>query len=366
MALDNQMTLDTWLSNSPKAVGQPSRSQSTQQQPPADTDQLPSGDKQSLYSNRRANLSKTAKETLSILTTTILPLLPPSLHPASSVSYHLSSLPALSSTDCPRLPQTAIRIVNADSFNVAISLSSFSSSSSSSQLAATATATNPSAQQSRSRVAVLNMASHSSPGGGFLSGAMAQEEALCYRSSLYLSLHKRYYPWRQKMGIYTRDVVIVRDDYASGHKLLIPSPPLDVQPKHLDLDLDLLPVVSVLSIAAVRRPRVRRVRESTPSGDGHVLREVFASQDARDLTKDKMRLCLRMAGLHGHRRLVLGALGCGAFRNPKEEVASCWLEVLQDAEFQGGRWEEVVFAVYDVRNEGNFEVFEKTLGGVKV
>lgn len=93
---------------------------------------------------------------------------------------------------------------------------------------------------------------------------------------------------------------------------------------------------------------------------------MYTNPVARELMKGKMRLSLRMAAHRGHGLLVLGALGCGAFKNPKEEVAACWLEVLQEVEFQGGWWEEVWFAVYDRRNEGNFEVFENVLGGVKV
>lgn len=195
------------------------------------------------------------------------------------------------------------------------------------------------------------MASHVSPGGGWLKGALAQEEALCYRSSLALSLHRRFYPWKQRMGLYTPDVVVIRSDMSSGHTLL------DVPPADL-------PIVSVLSIAALRCPETRTIQEQTP--DGFKERDVYAQPAARALTKDKMRLCLRMAAQRGHGLLVLGALGCGAFRNPKEEIALCWLEVFQESEFQGGWWEEVWFAVYDRRNEGNFEVFADILGGVEV
>ena len=159
------------------------------------------------------------------------------------------------------------------------------------------------------------------------------------------------------MGLYTPDVVIIRSDMASGHMLWSPTVP----PQNL-------PVVSVLSIAAIRRPRVKRIVLNTPrSRDEEVIKkEVFVNDADRNLTKDKMRICLRMAAIHGHRRLVLGALGCGAFRNPKQEVADCWAEVFQESEFQGGWWERVVFAVFDRRGEGNLEVFEETLSGIQV
>jgi uncharacterized protein (TIGR02452 family) len=291
---------------------------------------------------QRVVLAATAKETRTVLPDILAEI--PDIRASKSEALFLSTLPALRAADCPGHKnggKTTIKIVNQDTFNAAIDLASQSSLSADS-----------------SRVAVLNMASHSNPGGGWIKGAMAQEEALCYRSSLALSLHKRYYPWKQRMGLYTPDVVIIRSDVPSGHKLLVP----DVAPADL-------PVVSVLSIAAPRCPDVRKVKETvntTGSGSTVVERTVYADPAVRDLLKQKMRLCLRMAGHKGHGLLVLGALGCGAFRNPRREVAHCWLEVFREAEFQGGWWEEVWFAVYDRRNEGNFEVFEEILGGVQV
>ncbi|KFH42842.1 hypothetical protein ACRE_064380 [Hapsidospora chrysogenum ATCC 11550] len=286
---------------------------------------------------QRARLAEVAKETRTVLPDILQHI--PHVQASKSEALFLSTLPALKPWECPkRTPsgRTPIRIVNEDTFNAAIALASKSPDG--------------------GRVAVLNMASHTHPGGGWIQGALAQEEALCYRSSLALSLHKRYYPWKQRMGLYTPDVVVIRGDMPSGHKLLVP----DVKPADL-------PVVSVLGIAALRCPETRNIREQEDGGSGAVVeRTIYADPDARELTKDKMRLCLRMAARRGHGLLVLGALGCGAFRNPKREVAHCWLEVFAEPEFQGGWWEEVWFAVYDRKGEGNYEVFEEVLGGVEV
>jgi uncharacterized protein (TIGR02452 family) len=88
-----------------------------------------------------------------------------------------------------------------------------------------------------------------------------------------------------------------------------------------------------------------------------------------------MRLSLRIAATQGHRRFVLGALGCGAFGNPTNEVAICWKEVLTEPEFRDGWWEELVFAVLDKGSDGdngardrqgNFATFHRHLDGLIV
>ncbi|EQB57076.1 hypothetical protein CGLO_02842 [Colletotrichum gloeosporioides Cg-14] len=272
-------------------------------------------------------LALVSEETRNVLPGILLNL--PHLDATASESLHLSELPPLKSHTCPGHPRAKIKIVNEDTFNAAIDLAA--------------------ERPDGGRVAVLNMASDIHAGGGWLKGAVAQEEAMCYRSSLYLSLHKRYYPFRRRMGLYSPHVVVIRGDMAGGHRLLVPGT------AHTDL-----PVVSVLSIAAIRRPEVRKVRVGSDE------EYEFAKANDRVLTMDKMRLCLRMAAARGHSLLVLGALGCGAFRNPPEEIARCWLEVLGEAEFAGGWWREMWFAVYDRKNEGNFEVFDEMLGGAEV
>lgn len=195
-------------------------------------------------------------------------------------------------------------------------------------------------------VLVLNLASDRHAGGGWQTGAMAQEEALCYRSSLYLSLHKTYYPLPSLSCIYTPSVLLIRSATSAGHTLYnAPAPDL--------------PVASVLSVAALRHPGL--TDDSTR----------FKNAGQRAETKRKIRVCLRVAARMHHRKLVLGALGCGVFGNPPGEVARCFLEVLRETEFQGGWWESVVFAVMDnardgkggKNGEGNFGQFFRVLDG---
>lgn len=350
MSSSSQRTLDTWLSRNATSRSSSSNAQSgprrnvqpsTTSRPPHRPDAGPGGFRSESY-RRGAELAAVAKETRTVLPD-ILPELP-HLQASKSEALYLDTLPPLKANECPRRTPTGkvtIQIINDDTLNAAIRLKALKDEQAGGN------------SISSGRVAVLNMASHVSPGGGWLKGARAQEEAICYRSSLALSLHRRYYPWKQRMGLYSPDVLVIRSDMPSGHKLLPP-----------DVPYEDLPVVSVLSIAAIRTPSVQKIQLNTPGGPvDHI---VYANPADRDLTKAKMRLCLRMAARRNHGLLVLGALGCGAFRNPPREVAKCWLEVLREDEFQGGWWEEVWFAVYDKRNEGNLEIFEDILGGKQV
>ncbi|KAF3047406.1 hypothetical protein E8E12_003766 [Didymella heteroderae] len=200
-----------------------------------------------------------------------------------------------------------------------------------------------------SPVLVLNLASERHAGGGWQNGAMAQEESLCYRSSLYRSLRRAFYPLPSLSVIYTPSVVIIRSATTDGHALY--------REKALDL-----PVASVLSVAALRHPDLATDADGT---------DRFSNAGQRAETKRKIRTSLRVAARQGHKKLVLGALGCGVFANPPTDVAECFLEVFREREFQGGWWSDVVFAVLDNKSggeggqdgSGNFGQFYRVLHG---
>ncbi|MFR3753045.1 MAG: TIGR02452 family protein [Enterocloster sp.] len=75
--------------------------------------------------------------------------------------------------------------------------------------------------ENQCRCAVLNFASAKNPGGGFINGAMAQEESLAASSCLYktLTAHETYYRMNRACStmiytdhaIFSPDVVFFRD-----------------------------------------------------------------------------------------------------------------------------------------------------------
>jgi len=174
-------------------------------------------------------------------------------------------------------------------------------------------------------VVSLNFASATHPGGGFLTGARAQEEYLCRSSALYLTLKDwPMYGYHQAKGgclysdamIYSPDVPVFRDD---EHELL-PSP------YHASFITSAAPLAKHASPAE---------RAQLPT----VLRERIAK-------------ILSVAQAHGHDSLVLGAWGCGAFGNDGHQVAELFHRALT-VDFAGA-FKEVTFAIVDTSPEKKF------------
>ncbi|KAF4978808.1 hypothetical protein FZEAL_4875 [Fusarium zealandicum] len=286
------------------------------------------------FNDQSDTLKVTAQETLDILPALLKQLGTSNAAHTSHISS-LDTLHRLSPNLCPSYSQLAtIRVVNDDTLNAAIRLSQKAETS------------DHGPQLTNPRVAVLNFANRHSPGGGWLSGCMAQEEALCYRTSLALSLSPKKYPLSGHEALYSPYALVIRYAMAHGHS-----------PMAHDVPVSSLPVVSCITVAALRNPKIHTFK-LRDNGSGRREKHVFAHDQDRIITKNKMRLALRIAAYNNHRLLVLGAFGCGIYANPPEDVAHCWLEVLREDEFSGGWWREIWFAVYDPDNKGNHDQYK--------
>jgi uncharacterized protein (TIGR02452 family) len=171
-------------------------------------------------------------------------------------------------------------------------------------------------------VVCLNFASAHEPGGGYRRGAQAQEESLARSSALVATLesvpeyyalhHEQNHPFATDRIIHSPGVPVFRDDDAN----LLENPYR----------------VSFLTAAA---PNAERAR-SLP-------------QEERDRIADVLRVragkVLAAAVRHNHRRLVLGAWGCGVFGNDAETVAGVFRDHLRGP--YANRFSQVVFAVLD-------------------
>ena len=178
--------------------------------------------------------------------------------------------------------------------------------------------------EGKEKIGVLNFASAKNPGGGFLNGAKAQEESLAASSTLYRTLivHEEYYRENRKCNsmiytnhaIYSPDVVFFRD---GSFRLTEPVK------------------ASVLTLPAVNM--------------GQVIQKGEDVEAAKNAMKQRMTLALAIFANEGAKNLVLGAYGCGVFRNEPKDVAIWWKELL-DTEM--GKYFDLVFhAVLDYSRE---------------
>ena len=183
-------------------------------------------------------------------------------------------------------------------------------------------------EEGAGRIAVLNFASARNAGGGYLRGARAQEEDLCRVSALYTTLRETpdFYAAHRES----------RDPAYSHRVIYSPDVPVYRDPRYQLLDEPYQ--VSFLTSAAPNAGVIARDRPAYVPA----LPELLAERAAR---------VLAVAARHRCRSLVLGAWGCGVFRNDPVQVADAFRrKLLGDAEF-AGVFERVVFAVMD-RSDG--------------
>lgn len=186
--------------------------------------------------------------------------------------------------------------------------------------------------------AALNFASAKNPGGGFQSGARAQEESLARSSALFACLdgnemydfHRaRKDPMYTDYAIYSPDVPVIRDDDGT----LLDEPYL----------------CSFITCPAVNAKVV-------------LERDSSRRAEIREAMKTRVTKVLAIAAIHGHEALVLGAWGCGVFGNDGREIAELFRAAL-DGPF-AGMFSKVAFAVTDWSPERRFiGPFEGVFGG---
>ncbi|GGZ02829.1 TIGR02452 family protein [Streptomyces avidinii] len=192
----------------------------------------------------------------------------------------------------------------------------------SSTVAARRLATATPADPDPAAVAVLNFASARNPGGGYVRGAKAQEEALCRASALYETLLEapEYYEVHraERSTFYTDRVIhspgvpVFRDDRGG-----------------------LLEAAFRVGFLTSPAPNAGTIRRQEPER----VAEIPGALARR------AELVLEVAAVHGYRRLVLGAWGCGVFRNDPEQVAEAFRGLL--AGRFAGAFDRVVFGILD-------------------
>lgn len=182
---------------------------------------------------------------------------------------------------------------------------------------------------------VMNFANAHNPGGGFLLGATAQEEALCRCSTLYASITSSK---AEEMYRYNNTHISnVESDY------MLLSPDVCV---FRNEQCEFLPNPVMMSVITL------------PAPNRYGAAIIASHKKIQETMIRRIRIMLRIAAKHGYKNLVLGAWGCGAFGNNPNEVAGYFRQVLED-EGYGKCFEEVCFAIYGRHNGKNISAFQK-------
>jgi uncharacterized protein (TIGR02452 family) len=178
------------------------------------------------------------------------------------------------------------------------------------------------ASSGNDKVAALNFASAKNPGGGFLNGSQAQEESLARSSALHASLlcaWEFYERHRSSSSLLYSDAMILSPE---------------------------CPIFRDDSGALLEEPHLATfITSAAPNAGAAATNRPEELAQIPDVFERRCEYVLALAASQGYKNLVLGAWGCGVFRNDPEIVAKTFATHLRGVWF--GRFDQVVFSVLD-------------------
>ena len=214
--------------------------------------------------------------------------------------------------------------------------------------------------------AILNLASAKRPCGGWDAGMGAQEESLCFSSTLSQSLYQFGDPKYKNVrdsgvtlkeigyphdinygGIYSPGVTFFRNNISKYYTLRDTTFKCDV--------------ITVAALCFNGKSHYAGVDElSYQAEDGGFTPE------GREIMLNKIRTIFRMGVEHGNDALVLGAFGCGAYALLPSAVAPLFRIVMEEPEFKN-KFKLLVFSILERPRrpqgvDGKFAPFYREFG----
>jgi uncharacterized protein (TIGR02452 family) len=172
------------------------------------------------------------------------------------------------------------------------------------------------------RVAILNFASATTPGGGWLNGALAQEESLARSSAL-------VYTFRDD-AMYA-DASHWRNPFYNDTVIVSPGVPFFRQ--HNGQFIDMPWQADVITSAAVHAKAVHAYMPERVGEIGPTIRQ-------------RTQKVFEVATTLDADILILGAWGCGAFGNDPDQIAQIMHDMMQVVDMR--RFVAIDFAVVDL------------------
>lgn len=188
-------------------------------------------------------------------------------------------------------------------------------------------------EEDQKKLMCLNFASAKNPGGGFISGAEAQEESLARTSALYVSQLQAENFYKTHRGM--------KSCFYTDHMIYSPGVPVFRKDKGELLEKPVL--CNFITSAAVNAGVVKRQEPEK-------VKDILHAMDKR---MDKM---FALALEEGNETLILGAWGCGVFRNDPKEIKELFKKYLLGK--YKNKFKRIVFAVL-TKNEELIRLFEE-------
>lgn len=183
------------------------------------------------------------------------------------------------------------------------------------------------------KIICLNFASARNPGGGFLNGSQAQEESIARATGLY--------PCQLKAENYYKKNRLITTCLYTNHMIYSPKVPI-----LKNEDGELLDTVNYCSV--ITAPAVNT---------GVVLRNEPENIDKIEpYMRKRIEMVLAICKENEYEVLVLGAWGCGVFRNDPVVVATMFYELLNGK--YRNHFKKVVFSIYS-KNEKFITPFQE-------
>ena len=155
------------------------------------------------------------------------------------------------------------------------------------------------------KICVLNFASFTSPGGGFINGAMAQEEALCHDTNLY-NILKEFKP------LYDKNKLLRNNGIYKNWAIYSPDVVYDKMCDSTTNHIDII---------------------TCPAPNASVFFNSFSSEEDvnrySNILYERCKYVLDIARENNVNVLCLGAFGCGVFANNPYCVAECFKILLE-------------------------------------
>lgn len=196
------------------------------------------------------------------------------------------------------------------------------------------------------KIALLNFANPIKPGGAVESGFMGQEEELCRCSTLYKVLNDKsvcgeYYDYHERNKsnistdslIYSEDIIIVKSD----------------EKEPIRMDSEEYIKVDVITMAA-------------PYCGNEDRNDKIDDATLYELHVKRARHMMAVAAYKGVDVLILGAFGCGAFKNNPTVVAKAYGRVTKEF---SKCFKCIEYAVYSQsKDNNNYEIFEMEINNL--